>query len=230
MKKFIITFLSLFFIALIAYSGYQLWKINEDYASESKIHDMVLKYKPNGEIINQSVIDLQEKYPDVVGWLTVPNTKIDYPFVQAKDNDYYLRRDINGNYAFAGTLFMDSRNKKDFSDFNTVIYGHHMQNDSMFGSLKKFNNKAFFDENRTGTIYLPNDTLVLEFFAYIVVKPNDQVIYNTGLSETYFDYVKQKARYFRDIEITDGDKILTLSTCSYEFNNARMVMLAKIIK
>jgi sortase B len=239
MKKAIITILSLFFIAVIAFSDYQLWKINEDYAEESKIHDMVLEYKPDDthdpeqdpevEVVNQSVIDLQGKYPDAVGWLTVPNTKIDYPFVWYKDNDYYLRRDINGKYALAGTLFMDYRCEKDFSSQNTIIYGHHMKNGSMFGTLKNFNDKAFFDANKYGTIYLPHANLTLEFFAYMVVQPTDREIYATELSETYFDYVKQKARHYRDVELSDNDRIVTLSTCSYEFNDARMVLLAKIV-
>jgi len=188
-----------------------------------------MAYKPAPEeTVNQGVIDLQAKYPDVVGWLTVPGTKIDYPFVWYEDNDYYLRRDLNGDHATAGTLFMDYRCEKDFSSPNTIIYGHHMKNGSMFGTLKAFAGKEFFDAHTQGTVYLPRETLTLEFFAYLVVKHTDSEIYSAQPGEGYLDYVRQNARQYRDIGLTGGDKIVTLSTCSYEFQNARMVLLARV--
>ena len=223
--------LALCFIAVILYSGYRMWDIQADYKDEAQLHDAVMEYKPEpaDDIVNQSVIDLWEVYPDAVGWLTAPGTNIDYPFVQSNDNDYYLRRDINGSYALAGTLFMDYRCEKDFTSQNTVIYGHHMKNGSMFGTLKSFADKAFFDENGQGIIYLPFEALTLEFFAYLVIDPATETeIYNTELSGSYFDYVKLNARHYRDVDLTDGDRIVTLSTCAYEFENARMVLLSKI--
>ena len=238
MKKIIINIcgiLAVGFIVIIAYSGYQLWKINTDYAKEAEIHKLVLEYKPeqsniiSEEIVNQNVIDLRKKYPDLVGWVTIPNTKIDYPFLQYKDNDYYLRRDINGVYGLSGTIFMDYRCEKDFTSQNNIIYGHHMKNESMFGSLNLFNDSQFFNENMKGIIYLPNDTLMLEIFAYMVVSPNNKEIYNPVLSDTYFEYVKKNARYYRDMELTNSTQIVTFSTCSYEFDDARMVILAKIV-
>ncbi len=233
----------LLLLAVIVFSGYKLWNINKNYADEAKLHGELLEYKPAEPsesadtspeqpegIVNQEVVDLQAQYPDAVGWLTVPGTKIDYPFVWYEDNDYYLRRDINGDYAVAGTVFMDYRCNKDFTSQNTIIYGHHMKNGSMFQSLKNFNNQSFFDAHTTGTIYLPHDTLTLEIFAYMVVDPaTEKEIYRTGLSDTYFNYVRQNARFYREMNLTDSDKIVTLSTCAYEFDDARMVVLAKIV-
>ena len=235
MKKIILSLFALGFAAVIAYSGYRIWLIQADYRAESKMHDKMMEYRPEDnpeelpadEIINQSVIDLQSKYPDTVGWLRVPDTNIDYPFVWYKNNDYYLRRDMNGEYALAGTLFIDYRCEKDFSSRNTIIYGHNMKNGSMFGALNSFNSKAFFEENRYAVIYLPNANLTIEFFAYMVVRPNDAEVYNTEPGETYLDYIKQSARHYRDIGLTDKDSFITLSTCSYEFNDARMVLIAK---
>jgi len=239
-KTIICVILALCFIGVIAYSGYQIWLIQSDYDEESKIHDMVMEYKPdevqypqaqNSEekIVNQGLIDMQGTYPDVVGWLTIPNTNIDYPFVWYQDNDYYLRRDIYGNYALAGTIFMDCRCEKDFSSQNTILYGHHMKNDSMFGSLKFFGDEFFFEENKYGTVYLPNATLTLEFFAYTVINPDtEKEIYNVQLSDTYFDYIEQYARHYRDLGLTEADRVVTLSTCAYEFEDARMVLLARI--
>jgi len=228
MKKLICIILALGFVGLILYSGYQLWLIQIDYKGEADLHSAVLEYKPQNddEPGNQSVIDLLAKYPDTIGWLTIPNTSIDYPFVQSNDNDYYLRRDINSSYALAGTLFLDYRCEKDFTSRNTIIYGHHMKNGSMFGTLKAFADKVFFDENRHGTIYLPHETLTLEFFAFLMIDPaTESEIYNPMPSDVHLDYLQQNARHYRDIGLAEGDRIVTLSTCAYEFDGARYVVL-----
>ena len=223
-------------------SVYQIYQICRDHAAEEEIHNVVLEYKPDiplppenpidEPIINQSILDLQALNKDIVGWITVDNTKIDYPFVRYSDNSYYLRRDINGKYAQAGTLFMDHRCNKDFSSANSIIYGHHMKSGSMFGTLKNFNNKEFFDSNRTGTIFLANQTLTLEFFAFLVIKADDKEIYKTDFSEignaTFIEYIEKNARYYRETPSTETDRFVTLSTCGYEFENARLVLIAKL--
>jgi len=236
MKKIIYTVLALGFIAVIAYSGYHIYMIQADYRQESKTHDMLLEFKPEASVsveqqktTNQSIIDLQGEYSDAVGWITVNKTKIDYPIVKYTDNDYYLHRDINGKKATAGSIFMDYHCNNDFTSKNTIIYGHHMKNGSMFGTLKSFNDNAFFDANRYGTMFLPYDTLELEFFAYMIINPSvEKEIYNIEISETYLEYVEKNAKNFRSIELAENDRVVTLSTCAYEFNNARMVLLAKI--
>ena len=230
MKKNMLRLLAVCLAAVMVYSGYRVWKAYGDYRAEAKAHHAVLEYKPDprdGEIANQSIIDLQAQYPDVIGWLTVPGTKIDYPFVRSRDNDDYLRRDLNGEYAPAGTLFMDCRCAPDLSSRNTIIYGHNMRNGSMFGTLKAFADKDFFEANPSGAIYLPHDTLALEFFAYMVVKNTDETVYSADCDGNYFEYIERSARNYRDIGLAGGDKIVTLSTCSYEFNNARMALLAR---
>jgi len=169
--------------------------------------------------------------PDTVGWLVIPNTQVDYPFVMSKDNSDYLHEDIHGDSSASGTIFMDCACARDFSGFNTIIYGHHMNNGSMFGTIKYFEDKPFFDANRTGTIYLPGRTLTLEIFAFMTVKPDDETIYGTAGADNaqeYLAYVKKHAELYRNIELSSSDRIVTLSTCSYAFNDARMVLIAKV--
>lgn len=237
-KRMLFSMAVLVFSAILVFSGYQIGKISAGYENEQVIHDRLLEYKPvettdtdeaaAKTIVNQSVLDLQSRYPDVAGWLTIPNTNVEYPFAWYRDNNYYLRRDLDGNALQAGTLFMDYRCKKDFSSPNTIIYGHHMKNGSMFGSLQSFNNEVFFENNRYGTIYLPNDTLTLTFFAYMVINPDtEQEVYDVSPSANYLNYVEKNARYYRKVELTGQDRIVTLSTCAYEFEDARMVLLAK---
>ncbi|MCL2514134.1 MAG: class B sortase, partial [Oscillospiraceae bacterium] len=175
---------------------------------------------------------LQLQYKDAAGWITVPDTGIDYPFAHTVDNSFYLNKDISGKYAAAGTVFMDCRNSGDFTDFNTILYGHHMKNGSMFGSLKKFGGREFFEANRTGTVFLPDKTYNVEFFAYMVVRSDDDVAYGilpeTGEKQFYLDYIKENAERYRDIGVSPADKIIALSTCSYEFKDARIILAGKL--
>lgn len=239
MRKYLYCAVIFILVCVLAFSGYQVYTIFSEQTNERNLHEYLLNYKPVApsesqvKIINQGVIDLQLQYPDVAGWLTVHGTGIDYPFVQAKDNDTYLRRNLDQEKATAGTVFMDYRCNKNFTDFSTVLYGHHMKDGSMFGTLNRFNDKAFFEHNKTGTVFLPHETYTLEIFAYAVVSPNDHTIYSFNIhsdaeKQNYFSYVKEKARFYREIPLAVTDKIVTLSTCSYEWNDARMVLICKI--
>ena len=180
-------------------------------------------------VINRSIIDLRNDVnADVAGWITIPNTHIDYPFVSCGDNSYYLNRDIYGNIAPAGTLFLDQRCAPDLSDFNTIIYGHNMRNNTMFGDLPLFADEWFFNSNRYGTIYTEYDTFTLDIFALLVVSAEDETIYDPFANgDAFFRYVKQRARNYRE---PDRDlSVVTLSTCGYEFSGARIVVIASLV-
>jgi len=231
--------LILILTAVICLCGYKLIGISERYIQEAKTKERLMEYRPEevnsndeaeGTATNQKIIDLQNEVNNrVVGWLTIPDTVIDYPFVLPADNSYYLKRDLYGNYAEARSLFMDYRCNEDFKDFNTIIYGHNMKNSSMFGDLRSFADEGFFDANRCGTIFLKDSTLSLEFFAYMVVRSSDGIIYEVSEERSeFFKYVKENARNYREPDIKSP--IVTLSTCSYEFNDARIVLIAAINK
>ena len=229
MKK-IRAVIAVFLLGVLVFSGMKIWTETEAYSSESDLHRHLLQLKPapDGPAVSQNVLDLQAQNSDMVGWLTVLNTNIDYPFVQAADNDFYLRRDFNGAYALAGTLFMDYRCAKDFTSKNTIIYGHHMRNGSMFGTLKKFRDKDFFAANRTAVIYLPYETYTLELFAFMVIRSDDAILYDHEPDESFFAYLEQNARQYREIGAAADDRFVTLSTCAYEFEGARMALVGRI--
>ncbi|MCL1983072.1 MAG: class B sortase [Clostridiales bacterium] len=241
MRKAARTLLIIALTLAICLSGYELWKISEQYILEARIKDEMAKFIPEAEDAesdepaqeaaveakgNPWVADMQtDVNSDIVGWLKIPETQIDYPFVLAGDNNYYLRRNLYGKYAAAGSIFMDYRCKEDLTSFNTVIYGHYMKNNSMFGSLSFFADEWFFKSNSAGTISLKDDTYSLEIFAYMVVHAEDEVIYSIDAEESkFFDYVKKNARNYR--EPTTRGNVVTLSTCTYEFDDARIVLLA----
>ena len=223
--------------AVMAYSGLQLWSIHADTSQESAMHGQVLAYRPTtspGATADNPVLaDMQGTYPDVVGWLHIPHTRIDYPFAQGQDNDQYLHRDLNQQASKAGTIFLDYRNSPGLTDVNSVIFGHHMRNGSMFNNLRLFTDQKFFDANPSGTIYLPDATYTIQFIAFAEIKPDDPMIYNTELAgdqtAAFLAHVKTVARHFRDVGATAGDRFVTLSSCDYEFRNARMVLIGRLV-
>ena len=188
---------------------------------------------PAFAVPNQRILDLQSRNRDALGWLDIADTQIDYPFVQATDNERYLATDFDGQPAAAGTLFLDWRSRTDFQGFNHVIYGHAMKNGSMFGTLRKFADQAHFDAHPTGRIHLVIATYQLEIFAYLIVDAKDTMIYATHNTEPesradFFDYVKTRAHHYRNIGLNPIDRIVTLSTCTYETETARIVLLARL--
>jgi sortase B len=176
---------------------------------------------------------LQADNGDIVAWLLRPDTEIDYPVVQASDNRYYLYRDARKNANKNGSLFLDYRVPADFSGFNSVIYGHHMKSGRMFQNLVKFKDKSFFDEHASGVLYTPDKTRTLEIFAVIVTKA-DGALYQYVFSsvkekEAHLRMIREKSVHYRDIGVTADDSIAVLSTCSYEYKNARTAVLARVI-
>ncbi|MCL2200340.1 MAG: class B sortase [Oscillospiraceae bacterium] len=254
-KKFLLLGVVLFLFAVIGYSGYQLNLINSSTTQEAQVRERLMQYRPALPMayaagvpekppaglpaasqgrINQSIIDLKEKHPGVVGWLRVPNTGIDHPFAQGDNNDYYLHIDLDKNYLVSGTLFMDYRNDDGFNDFNTIIFGHNMRNGSMFGTLINFDDEEFFNASSKGLIFAADETYEIEFMAWVVVAADDAVIYNSMFANDveqaeFLDYVKSVARNYREIGAGAGDRFITLSTCNYEFDDARMALIGRIV-
>lgn len=178
---------------------------------------------------------LQEINKDTIGWLTVNNTRIDYPVVQAKDNDYYLRRDYYQNKNRHGWIFMDYRNNPDELNENTIIYGHNLANQTMFGTLRYALNSYWYKKsaNQIITFNTPNENMKFQIFSiYTIPTTNDYLditFPTTDAYQSYIDLVKGRSIYDFNIEVTTDDKILTLSTCA-NGNDKRLVIHAKLIK
>ncbi len=173
---------------------------------------------------------LSARNEDYIGWLMVDGTEISYPVVQSKEELFYLRRNFDKKHSTAGTVFMDFQNSKDFSDTNTMIYGHNMLNGSMFEPLKYFLKNGFFEENRFITIYTPSQQLRYEIFAVYEVKASE-VPYMPGVLDAneltdFLARIKKSALHSREIVVLPHDKILTLATCGYSIKNARIIIHA----
>lgn len=204
-----------------------------------KVYIKGTEYKKADKSYEQIRIEKQEeslydKYEDYRGWIKINNTNIDYSIVQGKDNSFYLDKDINKNYLSSGSIFMNYLNHG-FNDENTVLFGHHMRNKTMFAQLKKYKEKEFFYGDNDIVIEVENDKVLKYkvFSAYVTDSKDNYIKTNFDDKDQYKEFledIKNKSQYKSDIDVNENDKIITLSTCSYEFNDARMVVHGKLLK
>lgn len=166
---------------------------------------------------------LEDLNKDIKGWIYLDKTIIDYPIVHNPDAsyDYYLHRNVYKNYLYAGSIFMDVRNRGDFSDFNTIIYGHHMKDGSMFHVLTDYTEQKFYDEHPEMIIVTPNQAYKVKLFAGEIVKEDDKDVYACNFNsraerQALIDrLIKNSTFKAKDVNVTPDDKIVTFSTCSY---------------
>lgn len=167
--------------------------------------------------------------PDVIGWLYCPDTQINDPVVQGEDNDYYLDHLLNGRANARGTLFMDYRNEAALSDWNTIIYGHNMKNGSMFGTLTKYKRQAYYDEHPEMYYLTPERDYLIKIVAGVVMSPKSEIFSafcpeEEGKEKMLNSWLKDST-FVSQYEPSPEDRFITLSTCSYEFYNARYVLI-----
>ena len=165
-------------------------------------------------------------------WLYMPDSQIDYPVVHGPDNGYWLYRLFSGDYNRAGTLFVDYRNLRDFGDPNTLIYGHNMRNNSMFGDLTEYQQQAYFDTHPWHVVITPEAVYIAEAFAGYATSRDDHC-YDIAISgeEDFLAFVAkalEKTDFLSPVLPVPGDKLLTLSTCAYMFDNARYIVLDRL--
>ena len=231
--KNLITF---FLIAIICVCGYRIYEKLNDYKKADDLYANLRTEKEanldknNSNSGTANTIDLSSINKDFVCWINIENTNIDYPVVQSKDNSYYLHRDIYGNYLYAGTTFLDYRDYYDDSK-NLIIYGHNMKNTTMFSQLEKFKEESFFKSNPTITLTDKNGEKNYEVFAVLLVKKDyPYTIPNFNSDDEYNKFLNKivdDSIFSTQNKPTSSDKILTLSTCSYEFKDARTVVFCK---
>lgn len=224
----------LLLITALLYSGFGLWDTYQIYKGAG-VDSELLKYKPElGDGDNPTLAQLHEINPDVCAWLTVDGTNIDYPVVQGRTNMDYINKNVYGEFSLSGSVFLDSRNARDFSDQYSLLYAHHIQGKVMFGQLPEFMEKAYFDSHTSGILFLPGRTLRIEFFACIYTDAYDAVAFNPaavggGESEARFlSYLKREAVQYRDIDVSASDRIIGLSTCSEASTNGRVLLFGRL--
>ncbi len=227
------------FLVILIFSLIQIirWIINNNKTEKvlSEISDAInIEEKSNGDELKY-IIDfekLKSKNKDIIGWLKVNNTNIEYPIVKSNDNNFYLTHSIDKSNNTAGWPFVDFRNKIDGADKNIVIYGHNRKDKSMFGTLQNILNEKWYnnDENRKIIFITENENVTYEVFSVYKTKNEDYYIQTDFKDNTNYDeFIKTiKGRSLKNfnVEVTSNDNILTLSTCANN-NKYRVVLHAK---
>lgn len=194
----------------------------------------------NGEEVNLPVMknpidfdSLSEVNEDIVGWLKIRALDISYPVVQGEDNDYYLHRTFEKVDNFAGCLFMNCDNKSDFTDQNTIIYGHNMKDGSMFGKLKKFKEEETFSKSKFFWMFTPDRIYQYRIFSAAVVNKtglNYQVMFDEDEFDTWISTAFESSVVEnKGIEVTEEDRVVTLSTCTGD-DATRFVVMGKLVQ
>ena len=235
-------------IALIVFcvSGFQLLKIGKGYLDGRSEYDKVRKLavtedkdksenkdesKDKGDGFSVDFQKLLKINPDTIAWIRFPQepSQINYPVVQGKDNSWYLKKTFSANENTLGAIFLNVNNKKEFSDKNSVIYGHRMRDGSMFRHLQDYDTKEFWKSNPYFYIYTV-DGRILKYHIYSagqVVDTSETYQTTFGTDEEYqsfLDMTKSSSLYDTGVEVTTDDTIVTLSTCTSASDNHRFVV------
>lgn len=164
---------------------------------------------------------------DIVGWIYIEGTNVNYPIVQAENNRYYLNRLFDGSYNASGCIFLDCRSSSDFSDRHSIIYGHHMKDNSMFAGLMQYKQQAFFDEHPVALLVTPEAYYKIQFFSgYVSDTWSDawDLSFHEHEYISWLRNIQEKSCFEAESLPGKKDRIITLSTCTYEFDTAKFVL------
>ena len=214
--------LILFFLLLFVIGGYTMYDtvlIYDAAGGEDLRSFKPLQTAADGE--EGIVWDMSALSEDVVAWLTVDDTNIDYPVMQGIDNSEYLNKDPFGAFSLAGSIFLDSRNADDFTDAYSLIYGHHMEYGRMFGALDEFLDETYFDAHRTGTLTVADQTYMIRFFACVEADATVKEIFSPTETDGTLAYVLEHAAILRE---HDDGPLIALSTCKFPQTMDRIIV------
>jgi sortase B len=218
-------------LTLLMFAGYALWDSDQLYqAADKAIYEV---FKPTILDEGKSFQELQAINSEVIAWLTVYGTNIDYPVTQGDDNMKYVNINAEGEYSMSGAIFLDCENASDFSDFNNILYGHHMEKKAMFGDIGSFVEKDMFDTHKYGNLYVNGRDYGIEFFSYVHTDAYDAFFFTANVGEAdrspYLNDVLLKSMYRREMNVTTSDRIILLSTCSATSTNGRDILIGRIV-
>ena len=183
--------------------------------------------EPDPDTIDVDFDKLCADYPDVVGYIYSANTLVQQPIQYGKGNEYYLTHDLKGNTNNNGSIFIEQLNSGNFTDDNTIIYGHNMKTGMMFANLTLYKDKGYYNSHPYLYIYTPSQNYRVDLYAGFVCEYDDEV-YTTSLTQDQLKAMAAKSTFASNIGTPTG-KTVTLSTCSYEFNNARYVVVGALV-
>lgn len=262
MRKWLQGILLIISIVLISISIYSLMGMFGDYYKEKQLHEHLIRLHekdpdPSGQddekentgdssedtteneteeeiVVDEGLLALHKENPDCIYWIRIPDTKIDYPVLyHPQEKDYYLRKDFYGEYAYAGSIYLSDYCDPEESD-NLILYGHHMNNGSMFADLERYKDRDFgrnHDRIELQTMHGAEYYRVIAAFAVPVYTGNDFQFYgfvNAESKEEYENFItgcRERSLYEMTKTAVYKQRLLTLSTCEYSHSNGRMVVV-----
>lgn len=250
MRKIINIILVAIIIVCLSIIGYKYYNYNKDDKLNSEIQDLqpVINeasdsdnnssgendgqdQSKEGNYVNSAnEEELKSINSDYKMWIQIENTNINYPVVQGSDNDYYLKHNFRKESNISGTVFVESANDID-NDKNIILYGHNMRNGTMFNNITNYKEESFFNEDNKISIIMNNTLYEYEVFS-VYVKNVNEVNLAIGFAneDEFINYAYNEADeslYKKDVDFSAEDNLITLVTCSYEFTDARTIVVAR---
>ncbi|MCD8123672.1 MAG: class B sortase [Lachnospiraceae bacterium] len=255
-RRWLYNLLIIILAAVAVYSGYRAWSeyhirrvaanhyeaVASQYAAETEEATDSAEgsgteedAESAGETLSLLNIDfdgLLAENADTVAWLYCEDTVINYPVVQTTDNEYYLHHLFSGETNSCGTLFVDAANSPDFTDDNTIIYGHYMKNGQMFRTLGEYDDQEYYEEHPTMILYTPETVYQIQIFASAILDGSDGFPLNFATQEEkqeWIDSLREVSDIHSEVEVTAEDRLVTLYTCAYTFEDARRLVFGKLV-
>ena len=190
--------------------------------------DTILKFKPGYE--GERIEDGREILSSMAAWITIDGTTIDYPVMQGKDNIEFLNKDPFGEFSLTGSIFLDSRNSNDFTDYYSLIYGHHMDEGAMFGALDDFIKQDYLLEHPTGTLVVGDLTYEIRLYASFYAQATEKAIFSpTEFDSEVQEFVMEHAEAVNSKYLPDeDDRLIALSTCRFPESAERTIVIGTL--
>lgn len=236
----IVIALAVVFLAVLLWCVTMLLSAQQQYSESGDYYSKIqLDLSP----INNSGDDKQQKVTmsegdflsigkDIVGWISFPDTQINYPVALCDNNSYYCYHLPDGTYNVCGTIFMDCQKSAKLTNKNTVLYGHHMKNGSMFQNITYYKDSSFFENHKMAYYYTANGDYKIQIaYGFLISSDrwNDNGYVDDKNMMKLIKYAKENTTFDSGVEITANDRIMTFSTCSYEFGNANYMLIGKVV-
>ena len=244
MKTQIFRFLFVLFVTGLTLSGWGIYREMRPNLEAEKhykvlqeqivIPDIPLGADADTEFQEEQVIDfdeLQKSIPDLVAWIYGPGTAIHYPVVQGIDNEYYLEHLADLAKNRNGAIFMDYRNSADFSDFLSILYGHHIRGGRMFSSLENYRTQEYYEEHPVLYLFTRQSSYEIRLFAGVVMDADSEFFplgINSEDRDEWLSDLRQRSSFNADLEPDPNGRFIALCTCTYEYSNARYVVYGQI--
>ena len=224
-------------IVLTAYAAYSLlytYQVYNDAFLDSEIIDLRPTFSGDATDNRATFRELLAINEDTTSWVTIDGTLIDYPVMQGEDDYEYVNKNVYGDFELSGSIFLSAGNSSDFSDPYNLLYGHHIANGGMFGDVMKYTSVDFFNKNTVGILYLPETTYSITLYACVECSAYDDNIFFSAKEQSemadFQAWLKENATHYRDIGVTEKDKIISLTTCENATTDGRCAIVGRLDK